>query len=225
MVFFFLYFRILLHCSCFFLFVFFLEFENFYFLFYFCFFWQPVFFFFIFFQLKKHRYFGGNHVSWTAGSAITSYYADGVNYHSDALANEPKKSHLTKLHLILGENQRAMLEDSIQYGHEIYINTDGNSSVDLNIETCDETSKLQQFKLDSDLLELTNGKFCAVSTGSSDPVQMSPCDSSNSDQKWTYDDSNSLQIKSQASGKCYKSNAFFYLCFFLLLLLLLVNWH
>ena len=106
-----------------------------------------------------------------------------------------------------------MLEDDIQYGHEIYINTNGNGSstgsfFDLYVTSCDKSSKLQQFILDSNsnsnssLLQLTNGKYCALSTGSSDPVSMVTCDSSNSKQQWSYNNSNSLQIKSMSSGNC-----------------------
>ena len=66
--------------------------------------------------------YGGNHISWTAGSGVTNYYQDGVNYHSDGLVHEPKRSHLNKLHLILAENQKILLNDNIQVGNMIKIN-------------------------------------------------------------------------------------------------------
>eukprot|EP01083_Nonionella_stella_P063621 165336_1 len=68
-----------------------------------------------------HNYYmwmGGNHVQNFAGSSIANYYADGVNYHADGLAHEPKKTHLMKLHQILAQHQRALLESPIQIGHE-----------------------------------------------------------------------------------------------------------
>ena len=167
-----------------------------------------------------YMYAGGNHISWTAGSSITSYYDDGANYHGDGLANEPKKSHLSKLHFILGQNQQALLEDSIQYGHEIYINTvtpenDTRSlMMSLFIKPCDEVNKLQRFKLDvndNTLLELANGKYCAVSPDKeNDYITLVHCDGNKSDQKWKYNDhspssardSYSSTIQSMTSGMC-----------------------
>ena len=69
-----------------------------------------------------YMWYGGNHISWTAGSGVTNYYQDGVNYHSDGLVHEPKRSHLNKLHLILAENQKILLNDNIQVGNMIKIN-------------------------------------------------------------------------------------------------------
>eukprot|EP01084_Bolivina_argentea_P266164 451351_1 len=71
-----------------------------------------------------HNYYmwmGGNHVQNFAGSSITNYYADGVNYHADGLVHEPKKSHLMRLHNILAQHQRALLQSQIQIGNEIQI--------------------------------------------------------------------------------------------------------
>eukprot|EP01084_Bolivina_argentea_P267941 454988_1 len=70
-------------------------------------------------HMNYYMYYGGNHVSWTAGSGITNYYADSVNYHGDGTPNEPKTSHLIKLHNILADIQVFLLEDDIQFGHEI----------------------------------------------------------------------------------------------------------
>eukprot|EP01084_Bolivina_argentea_P266159 451346_1 len=80
-----------------------------------------------------YMYYGGNHISSFAGSGITNYYADGVNFHSDGLAHEPKKSHLSKLHSILAENQMILLEDKIQIGHKIPVNVSGLDPINLKV--------------------------------------------------------------------------------------------
>ena len=50
-----------------------------------------------------YMWYGGNNFGRkSAGSCITTMYADGVNLHSDGLPNEPKKTHLKRLHQILG---------------------------------------------------------------------------------------------------------------------------
>jgi len=80
-----------------------------------------------------HNYYmwmGGNHVKNFAGSSITNYYADGVNYHADGLPHEPKKSHLMKLHQILAQHNRALMETPKQYGNEQYIIPVGQSKGD-----------------------------------------------------------------------------------------------
>ena len=48
-----------------------------------------------------YMWYGGNNFGRLAGSCITTIYADGVNLHSDMLPNEPKKTHLSKLHDLL----------------------------------------------------------------------------------------------------------------------------
>ena len=95
-----------------------------------------------------YMWYGGNHVGWTAGSSISSYYADGVNYHADGLANEPKRSHLMKLHNVLAENQQPILEDSMQYGNEMYIQSENSLKYSLAIEACDSNSVSQKFIYD-----------------------------------------------------------------------------
>ena len=52
-----------------------------------------------------YMYFGGNHLKNHGSSGLTNYYADGVNYHSDGLPHEPKRSHLVRLHKILADKQ------------------------------------------------------------------------------------------------------------------------
>jgi len=72
---------------------------------------------------------GCNHVSHWAGSCIANYYADGVNYHADGLPHEPKKSHLMRLHNILAQHNRALMETPKQYGNEQYIIPNGQTKV------------------------------------------------------------------------------------------------
>lgn len=56
-----------------------------------------------------YMWFGGNHVARWAGSSVTNKYADGVNLHSDGLPNEPKKTHLQRLHKLLGMYSNVLL--------------------------------------------------------------------------------------------------------------------
>ena len=51
-----------------------------------------------------HNYYiwyGRNHMRRWAASGIANKYADGVNLHSDMLPNEPKRTHLTRLHNLI----------------------------------------------------------------------------------------------------------------------------
>ncbi len=66
-----------------------------------------------------YMWYGGNHISHWGGSSLANWYADGVNYHSDGLPNEPKRTHLQTLHNVLGSHQKPLLEDDIQVGNEI----------------------------------------------------------------------------------------------------------
>ena len=56
-----------------------------------------------------YMWFGGNHFAQWAASSITNKYADGVNLHSDGLPNEPKKTHLQRLHKLLGTYSSVLL--------------------------------------------------------------------------------------------------------------------
>lgn len=47
-----------------------------------------------------HAYYmwhGGNHYGRTAGSVLTTWYADDVCLHADGTPNEPKYTHLSRL--------------------------------------------------------------------------------------------------------------------------------
>eukprot|EP01084_Bolivina_argentea_P198646 340099_1 len=137
-----------------------------------------------------YMWYGGNHVSWTAGSGIANWYADGVNYHSDGLIHEPKTSHLQKLHNILSDNQYALLETGAQIHHEIPIETPGNGTLKLYITPCNNNDKSQEWSYDSttgllSALEYGNA-HCVIATGNSDPVQTTTCNANNNAQKWSF---------------------------------------
>lgn len=61
-----------------------------------------------------YMWYGGNNFGRLAGSCITNMYADGVNLHSDMLANEPKKTHLSKLHNLLSTYSVSLLHSPSQ---------------------------------------------------------------------------------------------------------------
>ena len=66
-----------------------------------------------------YMYFGGNHYGRSAGGGITTMYADGVNLHSDGLDNEPKRTHLRRLHHVLAKYQASLLQHPIQLNRSI----------------------------------------------------------------------------------------------------------
>ena len=64
-----------------------------------------------------HNYYmwygGSNFGSWM-GASVAQMYADGVNLHSDGLPNEPKRSHLKRLHQVLAMFSTILLSCPIQ---------------------------------------------------------------------------------------------------------------
>jgi hypothetical protein len=64
-----------------------------------------------------HAYYmwhGGNHYGRTAGSAITTWYADDVCLHADGTPNEPKYTHLSRLQHLVAEHAEGILsQDAI----------------------------------------------------------------------------------------------------------------
>ena len=61
-----------------------------------------------------YMWYGGNNFGRLVGSCVTNMYADGVNLHSDMLANEPKKTHLSKLHDLLDAYSLPLLQSPSQ---------------------------------------------------------------------------------------------------------------
>ena len=61
-----------------------------------------------------YMWYGGNNFGRLVGSCVTNMYADGVNLHSDMLANEPKKTHLSKLHDLLATYSLSLLQSPSQ---------------------------------------------------------------------------------------------------------------
>jgi hypothetical protein len=65
-----------------------------------------------------HAYYmwhGGNHYGRTAGSAITTWYADDVCLHADGTPNEPKYTHLSRLQHLVAEHAEGILsQDAIR---------------------------------------------------------------------------------------------------------------
>ena len=65
-----------------------------------------------------HAYYmwhGGNHYGRTAGSSLTTWYADDVCLHADGTPNEPKYTHLSRLQHIVAEHAQGILsQDAIR---------------------------------------------------------------------------------------------------------------
>ena len=68
-----------------------------------------------------YMWYGGNHMGRWAGSGITNQYAAGVNMHSDLLPNEPKRTHLTRLHKLIAENAAILLESKAQINNPVHL--------------------------------------------------------------------------------------------------------
>lgn len=61
-----------------------------------------------------YMYHGGNNYGRAASAGVTTKYADGVNLHSDGLSNEPKRTHLRKLHEALIKCNEVLLRHDRQ---------------------------------------------------------------------------------------------------------------
>ncbi|KAG2781430.1 Beta-galactosidase 5 [Phytophthora cactorum] len=61
-----------------------------------------------------YMYHGGNNYGRAASAGVTTMYADGVNLHSDGLSNEPKRTHLRRLHEALIECNDVLLRNDRQ---------------------------------------------------------------------------------------------------------------
>jgi beta-galactosidase len=61
-----------------------------------------------------YMYHGGNHYGLNAASSITNMYADDVNLRSDGTTNEPKYSHLGRLHKLAAKHASTLMnQDTI----------------------------------------------------------------------------------------------------------------
>jgi len=68
-----------------------------------------------------YMWYGGNHMGRWAGSGIANQYADGVNMHSDLLPNEPKRTHLMRVHKLISDNSAILLGSKIQVNNAIHL--------------------------------------------------------------------------------------------------------
>ena len=68
-----------------------------------------------------YMWYGGNHMGRWVASGIANKYADGVNLHSDMLPNEPKRTHLTRLHNLISDNSAILLGSKIQADSPEYL--------------------------------------------------------------------------------------------------------
>ena len=75
-----------------------------------------------------YMWYGGNHMGRSAAMAIINSYEDGVNLHSDMLPNEPKRTHLTHLHKLIGDISGILLGSKIQARNPIYLQYYNNST-------------------------------------------------------------------------------------------------
>ena len=68
-----------------------------------------------------YMWYGGNHMGRWAGSGIANEYADGVNMYSDLLPNEPKRTHLTRLHKLITQNEDILLGSKVQINNPVHL--------------------------------------------------------------------------------------------------------
>jgi hypothetical protein len=69
-------------------------------------------------------YHGGNNYGRGAAAGVTTKYADTANLYSDGLSNEPKRSHLRKLHETLISINHILLSHERQLHHAISLDKD-----------------------------------------------------------------------------------------------------
>ena len=150
-----------------------------------------------------YMYHGGNHNAGWAGSGITNMYADGVNYHSDSLPNEPKRSHLNQLHVILGQYNAALMSTPKQYGKGIPLGNRSLSGLALpcSASRADQVVSIQYVPSPNNISRIgfTNPSVCIFGVAGSDPVPLAPC---GNDQDMYFDWLPSSQIKGHYNGQC-----------------------
>ncbi|ETO22783.1 beta-galactosidase, partial [Reticulomyxa filosa] len=111
----------------------------------------------------------------------------------------PMRSHLNRLHTILANHQKALLESPVQVGHEINLNPVNVSALQLplHVSSC-SGSQAWTYNPSNGLLALINAtnneneNLCVQSTGDSNPVLTKACNASDITQKWDY---SNLQFK------------------------------
>jgi hypothetical protein len=119
-------------------------------------------------------WYGGNHVARWAGSSITNMYTDGVNWHSNGLPNEPKHSHLVKLHNILAQHNAALMGTASQINNSVPL---GGVTFGLEIANCESADSAQIFTFSDGQLKNASG-FCVDGTCSDlncYPAMIVPC--------------------------------------------------
>jgi hypothetical protein len=119
-------------------------------------------------------WYGGNHVARWAGSSITNMYTDGVNWHSNGLPNEPKHSHLVKLHNILAQHNAALMGTASQINNSVPL---GGVTFGLEIANCESADSAQIFTFSDGQLRNASG-FCVDGTCSDlncYPAMIVPC--------------------------------------------------
>jgi hypothetical protein len=62
-----------------------------------------------------YMWHGGNHYGRTGGSGLTTAYSDHVHLHSDGTPNEPKYTHMSRLHHLIADQATTLLsQDSVR---------------------------------------------------------------------------------------------------------------
>ena len=143
-------------------------------------------------------WYGGNHVGRWGSSSITNMYADGVNWHHDLLPNEPKHSHLTKLHTILANNNAALMQSPSQINHFIPL---GTTSEGLGIEACQSGDVGQTFTFVNGTIQNGTG-FCvdgACPSVDCSSLSLAVCDGSAA-QQFTF--TSAGELVNQQNGGC-----------------------
>ena len=150
-----------------------------------------------------YMYFGGNHIGSWAASGMTNMYADGVNYHSDTTPNEPKRSHLNRLHQLLISYNDALMATPKQLHNATKLNVAG-AAVAMGTE-CDAKNTAQEIIMDcaQGLSQCTvrSGSQCLEGAPNAFPVAFTQCDAANKYQFFDWN-SDSRQLNNSASNQC-----------------------
>ena len=97
-----------------------------------------------------YMWYGGNHMGRSAAMGITNKYADGVNLHSDMLPNEPKKTHLTRLHKLIKSISVILLSSKIQTRNSLHLRY-----YDSDSKTYKRGAEQMAFVYDNDVGQIT----------------------------------------------------------------------